>query len=67
MSEFMSKVLNNGFKSEEEFKRELFKFYEVTDNPKADKAYIIAWDFGHSCGYSEVNNYFMDLVELIKD
>jgi hypothetical protein len=66
MSEFTSKLYNNGFKSYEEFKIELFKFYDVTDNPKANKAFNLAWDFGHSCGYSEVNNYFIDLVELIK-
>jgi len=40
--------------------------YDVVDNPKFGKAYSIAYDRGHSAGYSEIANYFDDLVELIK-
>ncbi len=40
--------------------------YGVADNPKFTKAYELAWEFGHSSGFNEVENYFMGLVELIK-
>ncbi len=45
----------------------LKKKYEVEDNPKADDCYELAWDYGHSNGYNEVENYFSDLVWLITD
>lgn len=27
-------------------------------------AYRLAWEYGHSSGYREVENYYMDLVEI---
>jgi hypothetical protein len=50
----------------EEFKADLFEEFGVTGNPKADKAYHIAWEHGHSSGFSEIYNFFSDLVELIQ-
>ena len=47
------------------FKHDLFKEYEVQDNPKKDKVFDLAWEKCHSGGYSEVENYFDDLVQLI--
>jgi hypothetical protein len=53
-------------KLEAEFRNDLFNYWEVQDNPKCDKAFSIAWDHGHSAGYSEVASHFADLVDLIK-
>jgi hypothetical protein len=50
----------------EEFKADLFEEFGVTGNPKADKAYHIAWEHGHSSGLSEIYSFFSDLVELIQ-
>lgn len=50
----------------EEFIQDLFKEFDVSDNPKARKCYDIAYGRGHSYGYSEVYNEFADLVELIR-
>lgn len=50
----------------EEFKADLFEDFGVTGNPKADKAYHIAWEHGHSSGLSEIYSFFSDLVELIQ-
>ncbi len=50
----------------EEFKRDMFAHYEVTGHPKVEIAYRIAWGHGHSSGYSEVDGYFSDLVELLQ-
>lgn len=50
----------------EEFKRDLFRYYYVTNNPKANKCFMLAWDYGHSSGFLDVAHYFEQLVELIK-
>jgi len=50
----------------EKFVSALFAEYGVTGNPKANRAFSIAWEHGHSGGYSEVASYFADLVDLIK-
>lgn len=49
-----------------EFVADLYEELGVKDNPKADKAFALAWDYGHSSGYSSVCSYFVELVELIK-
>jgi hypothetical protein len=51
----------------EEFKNDLFESYGVGDHLKRHRCFDIAWDLGHSSGYSEVLNYFDVLVELIQD
>jgi TPR repeat protein len=48
------------------FKKDLLEGYGVQNHSKADKAYQIAWEHGHSSGYYEVVNYFEELVELLK-
>lgn len=35
-------------------------------NAKFDKAWDIAWSYGHASGIREVRMYFDELVELIK-
>lgn len=52
---------------EAEFKTDLLEEYGVTDHPKADKAFSIAWDIGHSNGFSEIEHYFTELLPLLKD
>lgn len=49
-----------------QFKQDLFKEYNVTNNPKAEKCFNIAWERGHSSGYESVANEFDELVELIQ-
>lgn len=48
------------------FMKDLFEEFGVTDNPKKDKCFNLAWRYGHSVGFSEVYNYFSDFIELIK-
>lgn len=61
--------MNYPYKYEEydRFKTDLFKEFGVTDNPKREKAFSIAWERGHASGYYEVELCFMNIVELIKD
>lgn len=40
--------------------------YSLKRDRKFEKAWSIAWEFGHSNGISEVEYYFDELVELIK-
>lgn len=47
------------------FKQDLFNELGIADNPKRDKLFAIAWEYGHSSGYSEVYNYADELVDLI--
>ena len=48
------------------FKIDLFVAYGVTGHPKAEKAFNLAWEFGHSGGLHEVELYFSTLATLIK-
>lgn len=50
-----------------EFKADLFEDYGVSDNPKRERCYELAWDLAHSGGYSQVYDMFGDIVDLIKD
>jgi len=50
----------------DEFKRDLFEEHGVTGHPKAELAFKLAWDYGHSSGLNEVVSYFEELVDLIK-
>jgi hypothetical protein len=39
----------------------------LTGHPKADKAFAMAYERGHSSGHSEVLYYLDDLADLLKD
>ena len=64
------KIRDNYYKVQNEriseFKRDMFLMHGVEDNPKAEMAYSIAWEHGHSNGLRDVESYFSELVELIK-
>jgi hypothetical protein len=49
-----------------QFKQDLLEEYYVTDNPKAEKCFSMAWEKGHSSGYESVANEFDELVDLIQ-
>jgi|SRR6185295_6894010 len=48
-----------------QFKLDLEVEHGVIGNPKADKLFEIAWEQGHSSGYSEVALHYDQLVVLI--
>jgi len=47
-------------------KADLETEHGVSDHPKAGKVWSLAWEHGHSSGYSEVVSYYEEFVELIK-
>ncbi len=49
-----------------EFRRDLIEKYNMTGHPKADKCFDMAWDFGQSSSYEDVEDYFMNLAELVR-
>jgi hypothetical protein len=53
--------------AEELFKQDLFAEHGVENNPKRDMCYTIAYQKGHSAGYSEIASEFGDIVCLIQD
>ena len=59
----LSHRLDSNFKISLE---ELFEVSSDTEDEKklADYIYSLAWDWGHSCGYSGVTSYYEDLVQV---
>ena len=49
----------------EKFKRDLFEELGISDHPKREKLYSLAWELGHSTGFSEVVSYAEQLSELL--
>ena len=49
-----------------EHKAQLEKQFHIVGHPKADLLYARAYEFGHSSGYSEVEYFYSELIELIK-
>lgn len=47
------------------FKQDLFEYYEVSNNPKKDLCFSLAWEHGHSEGYPSIIVWFDELVDLI--
>jgi len=52
-------------KAMDAFKNDMEEIFKVKGNPKAEKLWKLAWDFGHGSGLREVLNYYSDFVELI--
>lgn len=48
------------------FRDDLLTEHGITGHPKAEKAFMMAWEHGHSSGYAEIAAYFSRLVELIR-
>lgn len=49
-----------------EFRKDALEHVGLTDHPKADKAFALAYSNGHAQGYSEVLNLLEDYAELVK-
>jgi hypothetical protein len=68
--EIITKNLNDRvyeLKNGQDFFEDLVSLHKLdpTDR-KVNKMYSLAWEYGHSGGYSEVFYYFNDLVEVFK-
>lgn len=52
---------------QDEFRQDLIQKYGLTNHPKSDKIFNKAWEYGCSYGLSEVEDYFIDLVDIVKN
>jgi len=50
----------------ENCRKMLAELYGVADHPKEPKLWSLAWEEGHSCGYSEVALKYDEFVDLMK-
>lgn len=50
-----------------EFRIDLIAKYNMTHHLKSNKIFDAAWNMAGSLGYGAVEDYFIDLIELIKD
>lgn len=53
-------------KMRSDFFHELGEEFGVLESPKFELLCSKAWDLGHSSGFSEVRNYFIELLDLIR-
>jgi hypothetical protein len=58
--------IEEGTRMNEAFRTALFEEYDVTDNPKVEQCYSLAYEHGHGSGHNEIAIFFGDFVELIK-
>lgn len=63
---------NSGTPEEQKLLEHALKYDMLEDvglakHPKAEKAYSLAYEKGHCCGYSEVYSELCDLAELLLD
>ena len=47
------------------FRSDLLESLGITNHQKADRLFSLAWELGHSSGYTEVYSYACELVELL--
>jgi hypothetical protein len=64
-NEARAKYSNETCRLEEIFRSDALKEVGLEGHECADRAYSYAWEQGHSCGYSEVFNYLLDIAEVI--
>lgn len=58
--------LLNGQRLIEASKQKMATKHNIARDAKFEKAWALAWDFGHASGLNEVEMYFDDLAELLK-
>jgi hypothetical protein len=50
-----------------EFKRDALEYVGLTNHPKRNKVWSMAWDHGHSSGWSEILYWIVEFSELLND
>ena len=53
-------------RKEREFRQRLIDKHGLDGHPKESVLYQLAYDYGHSAGWTEVEMYYDDLAELLK-
>ena len=70
IDELRKKIIRNQYYNSKneynEFKQDALVAVGLENHAKKDKAYSLAWEYGHSSGYDEVLTYLQDIAELMK-
>ena len=54
------------FKIKREFAKDLYEYYEVSDNPKKDRCFTLAEHISADNSFASIASVFNSLVDLIK-
>lgn len=63
--EYLKEYREDQRKRNEQFKKDLLTALGITDHPKAERLFEIAWDHCHSNGLTEILYYAAELSELL--
>ena len=66
MSEIENETISRLRNDVELFKNQLATECNLERNAKFERAFQLAWSYGHSCGMEEVKIHFQELVDLLK-
>lgn len=47
------------------FKTDILSRCSLTDHPRADELFNLAWEYGHSGGYGEVTTFLIEMSEAL--
>jgi hypothetical protein len=61
----LSKYLEQGRRERVAHKNKLETRHGLVGHCKADALYALAWDYGHSAGYHEIETHYDDLSQLL--
>lgn len=50
----------------EQYEKEAAKLLKAVPKQYHEKVKWLAWEYGHSCGYQEVYNYLLNLVDIFE-
>jgi hypothetical protein len=53
-------------KSHMQFKNDALEHVGLTNHPKAEKAFALAWEHGHADGYESVLNWLKEITDLVQ-
>jgi hypothetical protein len=54
------------WETKQKFRTNLELHFGTSNNPKRDTLWELAWSYGHSSGYQEVENYYIEMLPLIQ-
>lgn len=65
-NEIRQRNRENDAKARADLRKMLSELYELSDHPKEQKLWDMAWEYGHSNGFSEVVLRYDEMASLMK-
>jgi len=60
------RIIGGYYENDRQFKTDALAFVGLTNHPKAEKAFEIAWEHGHAEGYGNVLCWLEELADLLE-